>query len=559
MNERLTDLAERLWDVIVQQGPVTGSVLGDHRYADRLGDLSEDAEAAFRDAFVALRDAADEIDDQLLDRDDRITRAMAVQRADRGITEIDCGLSELRCDPFTGPHATLLRVLTQLRLTARDHVEGHLARLSQVDRFLGQALDRLRSGVAKGRTPPRVGVARVAHQLDSYLGRPVDADPLLRPIAGASAAVRDRALELIRDVVRPAVAAYRDGLHHHVLPRARPDDRPGLVWVPGGEVVYTRLVDLHTTLPADVDGLHTSGLEDLTGALADELGGIAGPLLGTADLGEIFVRLREEPALRFEDDAEPRAVAEACLQRATAVQDAWFGRLPAAECIVTEVPDYLAADMPVAYYLAPAPDGSRPGTYYLNLHDPAALHRFEAESIAFHEAVPGHHLQRALATELDHLPMFRRHAPATAYVEGWGLYAERLADEMGVYSAAWDRVGMVVADMWRAGRLVVDTGLHAKGWSRDQAVDFLRTHTAQPHADIDVEVDRYIGWPAQALAYKVGQREILRLRDQARAARGERFDIRGFHDAVLGSGPLALPVLGDVLAQWVAETGKMSG
>ncbi|MDQ6724687.1 MAG: DUF885 domain-containing protein, partial [Actinomycetota bacterium] len=223
-------------------------------------------------------------------------------------------------------------------------------------------------------------------------------------------------------------------------------------------------------------------------------------------------------------------------------------------CAIEEVPAFLAADSPSAYYFPPAGDGSRGGTYYVNTHNPGDKARYETASIAFHEAIPGHHLQLAIAAELTGLPRFRRFSLAnTAYVEGWGLYAERLADEMGLYRDEMDRIGMLAADSIRACRLVVDTGIHALGWTRAQAIDFMAANTPVSVEEVTVEIDRYIGMPGQALAYKIGQREIFRVREAARAGLGDRFDIKGFHDAALGSGAVRLPTLARVVDAWVAS------
>src|SRR5690606_19909807 len=227
----------------------------------------------------------------------------------------------------------------------------------------------------------------------------------------------------------------------------------------------------------------------------------------------------------------------------TAAVQGWVGRLPEVGCEVAEIPDFLAADAPYAYYCPPAVDRSRPGTYLINTPDPEGASRTEAESIAFHEAIPGHHLQIAISQELDDLPEFQRHDGSTAYVEGWALYAERLADEMGLYSGPLDRLGMLTADSWRSARLVVDTGLHALGWSRQQAIDYFTEHTPVPLEQIAPEVDRYLAIPGQALSYKVGQLEIQRVRARAEAELGDRFDLAAFHDVVLGSGAVTLPVL----------------
>jgi uncharacterized protein (DUF885 family) len=221
---------------------------------------------------------------------------------------------------------------------------------------------------------------------------------------------------------------------------------------------------------------------------------------------------------------------------------------------VQAVPAVLAADAPAAYYYPPAADGSRPGTYFVNTHDAGERNRFDTASVAYHEAIPGHHLQLAIASELSDLPAFQRFSFGhTAFVEGWALYTERLAEEMGLYESDLDRIGMLVNDAWRACRLVVDTGMHALGWSRQQAVDMMREHMPVGVDEITVEVDRYVAIPAQALSYKVGQREILRLRAQATERLGERFDISGFHDAVLGSSTVSLPVLGGIVDDWVTS------
>ena len=234
--------------------------------------------------------------------------------------------------------------------------------------------------------------------------------------------------------------------------------------------------------------------------------------------------------------------------------DRWFGRLPARACEVRAVPDVLAPDSPAAYYFPPAADGSRPGTYYVNTFDAGERNRFETAATAFHEAIPGHHLQLAIAAELDDLPAFQRFGTGhVAFVEGWALYTERLAEEMGLYADDVDLLGMLSADALRACRLVVDTGLHALGWTRQQVIDHMAAHMPVGVEEIAVEVDRYLAIPGQALGYKVGQREILRLRAEAEATLGDAFDLRSFHDAVLGSGTVGLPVLATIVADWSAR------
>jgi uncharacterized protein (DUF885 family) len=266
-------------------------------------------------------------------------------------------------------------------------------------------------------------------------------------------------------------------------------------------------------------------------------------VLGAPDLAATLAALRGNPSVHFTNGDEIVAVAEASLARAVAAIPEWFGRLPRAECVVVRMEPHEEQHSTIAYYRQAPQDGSRPGRYYINTYAPETRPRYEAEALAFHESVPGHHLQIAIGQELEQLPAFRRHAETTAYVEGWGLYTERLSDEMGLYSGDLDRIGMLSYDAWRASRLVVDTGMHALAWSRSEAIEFMTAHTVLGLNNIANEVDRYIGWPGQALAYKIGQLEIRRLRTEAEAALGASFDIRRFHDAVLGHGALPLAVL----------------
>ena len=280
-----------------------------------------------------------------------------------------------------------------------------------------------------------------------------------------------------------------------------------------------------------------------SGASTREFVELGARLLGTDGLAETLRTLREDPALHFATREEIEASARASLERANAAIGDWFGRLPKAPCEVVVMPAHEEKHSTIAYYRDPAADGSRPGQYYINTYAPETRPRYEAETLAFHESVPGHHLQLAIMQEVTELPAFRRFNGSTAYIEGWGLYTERLSEEMGLLSSETDRFGVLSFDAWRAARLVVDTGMHALGWTRQQAIDFMVEHTALGENNIANEVDRYISYAGQALAYKLGQLELLRLRSEARERQGDRFDIKRFHDAVLEQGALPLPVL----------------
>ena len=556
----LWELADRYWSLVLADEPLAATLLGVHDHDDRIGDLSEGAEQEQRSRLVALRAEVEHLAPEGLTRADATTRSLLLHQLSRGIEAADLRLVELASDQMDGPHAALLMIAPQLTYPEAEHAEAALGRYEQVPRYLAQALERFRAGLARGRTPAAAVVARSINSLDGYLAGAVEEDPFLAAQLPAEWSTdgstradswRNRVLEVVREQVRPAFVAYRDALRDELAPAARDDEHAGWSWLPDGDQLYAALIRAHTTIDTSPAALHQIGVEHTERRLPSEYRQVAPGCLGTDELGEIFERLRTDPSLRHRDAQEVLDTARSTVARATAQMPAWFGRLPAARCEVTPIPDFLAQDAPYAYYFPPATDGTRPGTYFINTADPEGASRTEAESIAFHEAIPGHHLQISISQELDGLPEFQRHDGATSYIEGWGLYAERLADEMGLYSSELDRLGMLTADSWRSARLVVDTGLHALGWSRQQAVDYFTEHTPVPLEQILPEVDRYLAIPGQALSYKVGQLEIQRLRAEAEDRLGERFDLPAFHDVVLASGAVTLPVLGDLVGDWL--------
>ena len=418
-----------------------------------------------------------------------------------------------------------------------------------------QLIHRLRQGLARDRTPPRTSVEKSIAQIDQYLAIPIGDDPFVNVPAPAVLspdeveAWRDRLVTQVVDVIRPAYERYRHELATAVLPKARPEEKTGVRWLPDGEEVYARAIRRHTSLDMAPLDIHNIGLEEIA-RLEDEYREMGSAAFGTSDLATIYDRLRDDASLRFENGDQVVAAAQDAMDRARVAIPDWFGRLPKADCVMAEIPEAGAQDSPIAYYLPPATDGSRPGTYFINTTEPTTRTRFESEALAFHESIPGHHLQLAIAQELEGIPDFRKHALVTVYVEGWGLYTERLADEMGLYSGPLQRMGMLSFDSWRAGRLVVDTGIHALGWSKQEAIAYLVENSPLALNNIESEVERYIGMPGQALAYMIGRREFMRLREYAKDRLGSRFDVKGFHDTVLGSGPVPLRVLADLVEGW---------
>jgi uncharacterized protein (DUF885 family) len=341
------------------------------------------------------------------------------------------------------------------------------------------------------------------------------------------------------------------------LPVGRPDDKPGLCWLPDGDEAYRMLIRAYTSGAHTPEDLHATGVA-ITERLREEYAEVGSRLWGTNDVADIHSRLRSDEDLRYADSEEIIERAKDTVRRAELAAPEWFGVVPSVACAVEPVPAALADGSAPAYYFTGALDGSRVGTYFVNATKPHERFRHLAEAIAFHEAVPGHHFQLTIAQERVDGHMVFSVFGDVATAEGWGLYAERLADEMGLYSSDLTRLGMLSAESWRAARLVVDTGLHAMGWSRQEAIDWMTSHVPMSQLEIESEVDRYVVRPAQALCYLVGRLELDARRRESAARLSERFSVRDFHDLVLRTGPVALPALASAVDRWIVAGGGNS-
>ena len=550
----LTDLSEKYWQKINELAPTIATVRGVHDYDTELATFEEDEIGDLASSLRSIRDDVNALEESAMSTQERITRAVLVHQCESALNTIETPFLLASIDPFTGPHTRLLSDTRQNTVTDPGQAEDLLERYAKVPRFLEGALQTQRRCSEAGQTPARAALERVVSQLEGYLASSLDDDPfLVLDVPGGGGEWRDKAERLVTETIRPAMSAYREALREQIAPTARPEDKVGLSWIPDGEEIYSRLITKYTQLDTAAQSIHDIGQEWATGINAEEWVEIGGKAFGVDNLEGVFERLHSDPDLRFTSEQQMLDHARAALDRAWEEVDDWFANRPATPCNVVPVPAAVAPAMPPAYYSQPPVDGSRPGTYFLNTYRPEERDLFEYESIHFHEGIPGHHFDRSLASELEGIPTFRRYAMVYAHTEGWGLYSERLADEMGLYSDETDRLGMVSADAWRAGRLVTDTGMHAMGWSRQQAIDFLRKWTPIGLLTVEQEVDRYIGMPGQALAYKMGQLEILRLRDESKSRLGSRFDIKGFHDTMLVDGAMTLPMLATAVDDWVAD------
>ncbi|MDQ2965318.1 MAG: DUF885 domain-containing protein [Chloroflexota bacterium] len=558
----LAELADEYWQAFLEFSPIAATSIGVRHFDDRLDDPSPEASGDQRRRLAAFGERAKAIDPGALEGADAVTRSALIDQITSDVAALETGLEEWAVDPIEGPQVEALDLEAIQSVSTPNDARAMVSRWRALGPWFDQHAANLRRGLAAGRVAVRTPVERAVEQIDGILARPDAELPLLNPLEAEhpdwSDADRDAFEEglrsAVRDIVRPALARYGAVISEEILPAARPDDRPGILHVDGGREAYPRLIRLHTSLDLSPDDIHRIGLDEVA-RIDRELAALGGRVFGTTDTDAIRSRLRSDAALHFTTRDEVFTTAEQALARArTAIPD-WFGLLPQADCDVVRMGEHEEKHSTLAYYRQPAVDGSRPGQYYINTHAPETRPRYEAEALAYHESIPGHHLQIAIGQELTDLPEFRKHLGPTAFFEGWGLYTERLSDEMGLYSGDLDRFGILSFDGWRACRLVLDTGIHALGWTRQQAIDYMTAHTALEPNNIANEVDRYMVWPGQALAYKIGQLEILRLRAEARAAAGSRFDIRAFHDAVLGQGAVGLETLRDIVRSRFAKVG----
>jgi uncharacterized protein (DUF885 family) len=534
-------LADDFHDRELAATPTSAHLIGDYRFADTYEDVSRAAEERNIADLRAFAERAAAIRIEGLDDQSAITRAMVAAEATALADMLEQRLAEISADPVFGDQVTLGIVMPMLTLPEEAVAEALVGKYRGVAAQFRDRADRHREGLAAGRAPAAFAVSGTVEQLDAWLASPLDDDPLLRtgePPAGLDVDVwRDRLRRVIASEVRPAIQLYRDVLRDEVQPQARPDDKVGLAYLDGGDVAYARMLRYYTTTALSAEEIHEIGLRHVA-SLEEEYRARGPEAVGLADVPAIFEALRSDPGLHHTDGVQIVSDSKVALARAEAAMADWFSVLPLSPCAVEPT-----MSGPKAFYFPPPSDGSRGGTFFMNVSDPAGWGRYEVEAVSFHEGVPGHHLQLAIAAELHELPEYRKRTVVGSYAEGWGLYTERLADEMGLYSTPLDRMGMLSADSIRACRMVVDSGLHAFGWSRLRAVDYMVENSPMTRAHVAAEIDRYIVTPGQATSYMVGRLEVQRLRREAEARQGDRFDIKAYHDAVLGSGAMPLEIL----------------
>jgi uncharacterized protein (DUF885 family) len=549
---RMDDVATRFWEAYLELSPAMATVYGDDRYDDRLDDPGPAGRAELRSLSVRARDEALAVPADTLSVEDRITRDMLGIVADLHVQADDLAIHELQTLSHIDGVQTLLAQLAVFQpADTPERLDRWLRRLRGYDALMDASITILREGMASGRTSARIVAERTIAQLEGLLGLPVDASPVVRMSRVADGAAREQVAGVVRDVVLPADRRLLDFLRDEYLATTR--EHPGLASVPGGDELYRYAIRAWTTLDMEPREVHEVGLEEL--AAIDRERRIIARDQGFGDDVDGYRRaLAADPANQATTPEALLDRARENIARAAAVAPQVFGRLPVADCEVRPVEAFKEQDAPFAYYFPPSVDQSRPGIYYVNTYDLPSRTFGKLASITYHEAIPGHHFQVALEMEQTSLNVFRRlgsRMVGAAYVEGWGLYSERLADELGLYRHPGERLGMLDAQAWRASRLIVDSGLHGLGWTRRQSIDWMLA-TGLSETDAVIETDRYIVWPGQALSYMTGLREIRRLRRELETTLGDGFELRRFHDELLGHGSLPLATLARELPSWLA-------
>ena len=562
--EMLQTFFEEEWEYGLKENPIKATLFGDLRYNDRLGDSSIAAiERRQRHGVEALRQL------ESIDRS---------KLADSGKLNYDLYLENLTLrieghrfpwyltpiNQMGGVQQGPPNVVRSLPFRNAKHYEDYLSRLSQLPAVVDQTIERMQEGLKQKITPPKITLRAVAEQIQAQIVSKVEESPFYRPFKNIPETVplseqerlRAAGKEAIEQSILPAYQKLHDFWVSEYYPNTR--ETIGLSSLPNGEQWYAFGVKVSTTTNLLPKEIHEIGLREVKRIRAEMDKIIKGSgFEGTRE--EFFEFLRGDPQFYYSKPEHLLAGYRDICKRADAELPKLFGKLPRLPYGVREVPEYSAPSQTTAYYHGGSLKAGRPGWFYANTYKLETRPKWEMEALAIHEAVPGHHLQIALAQEMEDVPKFRKHGHYTAFVEGWGLYSESLGEEMGFYNDPYSKFGQLTYEMWRAIRLVVDTGMHAFGWDRQKAIDYFKANAGKQEHDITVEVDRYIVWPGQALAYKIGELKIKELRKFATKELGDRFDIRGFHDTVLGSGAVPLSILEQNVKNYVAaEIKKMT-
>ncbi len=556
-NKALEKLSKDYWEFLMKEAPTWATFLGDNRYNNKLEEMGPKCRERRVKAHKKFLGQIKKINPKTLTSTEKVSHSILKLKVKEFLDSQKYKDWEWEMDHMFGPHIRLMDLLEIHPLKTKKNYLDLLSRYKQIPELFDQYVGDLRKGLKTGRVAPYVAYDRIEIQLKEFLGKkPIDtrfgdAVKQFPKTVGVNDQnkLKSQFEKVISGSVVPAYQKFYEFLTQEYKDKVRRE--VGVSAIPGGRENYCFRVRVNTTTDKTPEELHQLGLDELE-KNREEILAIAKKLGHEGGLKSFLEKIKSDRSNYFTSAKELMAKHKTTLDRMETLLPKYFGTLPKTRFEIKEMESYKAPSAPAAYYYPPAEDGSRPGIFWMNTHKPEAWANYSMETLAYHEAIPGHHLQIALATERRDLPAFRRHADFTAYIEGWAHYTERLADEMGAYSSDLQRVGMLMDQAWRAIRLVVDTGIHYLGWSRERALDFMRETRTANDMEMNNEIDRYIVWPGQALAYKVGQRTIYDLREWAKGELKDKFDIREFHDVVLLQGAVALSTLKEMVEDWVA-------
>lgn len=552
----LDDICHEYWEANLQHSPEFASEIGDKRYNDRINDYSVKAinDWLATEQGYLLRLAAIEPDG--LTEQEKTSRELLLREFADDEESAEYKEWEMPITQMGGIYDTYPRLVAELSFTTVKDYDDWIARLRAIPAAFDQVTTNMSIGMDDKRVPPKFLLEKALDHVKQLAAQKPEDSPLAMPLknfptsitAADQARIKSEMLEVIGKQVLPAYVRFAHFLEVSYVPAGR--DQPGIWALPDGASYYQFLIRQSTTTDLTADQIHQIGLREVKKDEAEMLA--IAQKLGFKDLQSFQASLKDNPKMH---PASGEALLEAFRSYLTPMQaklPELFGRLPKAPFEVAPVPDYLEKTAAPAYYEPGTPDGSRPGRLRVNTYNAKDRNLYIVEDMAYHEGIPGHHLQISIGQELQGIPEFRKYEEYSAFTEGWGLYAERLGKDVGFYQDPYSDYGRLQGDIWRAIRLVVDTGIHSKHWTREQAVQYFHDHSAIDETSVQSEVDRYIAWPGQALAYKIGQLEILQLRDKAKSELGAKFDIRAFHDQVLDAGALPLDVLAERINAWIA-------
>jgi len=553
---QLHSLFDEQWEYEMRTHPEWATSIGDNRYNDRLSDESAEAVQAELDQAKKFLARLEAIDSSGLSAEDALSRELMIRQLRLDLEGARFKNWEMPVNQRGGPHLEFPNLIAITPFNTVKDFDNYLSRLRQIARVIDQVMANMRQGMRDHLMQPRYLLEKVAPQADEVAGKTGENSPFYKPLkqfpesvpAADQKRLREAVLRTISEQIIPAYQRFSKFMREEYAPHGRTEH--GVWALPDGEARYRYAIKRMTTTDLTPDEIHEIGLRELHETEQEMLA--VAKQFGFDDLASFNEHIKNDRKLYAASGQQLLDLYANYVREIEPDLPKLFGRLPRAKLVAIPMEESRAKNAVPADYDNGTPDGSRPGHINVNEWDPEHRLLLNVEAIAYHEGIPGHHLQISLAQELNGLPDFRKHAEYTAFVEGWALYSERLAKEVGKYQDPYSEYGRLENEMWRHIRLVIDTGVHVKHWSRDQMVEYFHKYTAMDEPNIQTEVDRYVSWPGQALAYKLGQLEILRLRTDAREKLGPNFDVRSFHDEVLGSGPLPLDVLHSRVEAWIA-------